>query len=80
MATIVSALDTEFTPATGYFNAQVTGGMAILQRKNTSGAAWAEAARIHGAAVVVMNEVAGAVYRFTAASPAVGTPVVQADQ
>ncbi len=78
MATLVSALDTEFTPAVGNFNAQVSGGMALLERKQTADAAWVEVSRVHAAGVVVNNAVAGAVYRFS--NGGIGTPVVQADQ
>lgn len=77
MATLVTALNTEFTPAVGDFNAQATGGMAILERKQTSGAAWGEAGRIHNAGVVVENPISGAVYRFRADVAGVA---VQADQ
>lgn len=37
MASLVSALDTEFTPAVGDFNVQVSTGVASLLRKNSSG-------------------------------------------
>ena len=77
MATIVSALNTEFTPAVGDFNVQVTGGSASLMRKNSSGAAFAVVGNIDSQSVVVSNPVAGAVYRLDGFS---GTPVVQADQ
>lgn len=39
MATLVSALDTVFTPAVGSFTVQVA-GKALLQRRNTSGDPW----------------------------------------
>lgn len=80
MATLVSALAAEFTPAAGDFVAQATGGVAQLQRKQTSGAAFARVGEISGA-VVVSNPVAGAVYKFVAYDTATyGTPTVQADQ
>jgi len=84
MAALTTALDTEFTPAVGDFTVQCTAGLARLERKNASAAAWAtrggdlEA----GDFKVVSNPVAGAVYRFTARAPygATVTPVVRADQ
>lgn len=79
MATLVSALGTDFTPAVGVFIAQATGGIAVLERKNSSGAAFAECGRIHNAAVEVQNSISGAVYRFRQVSEG-GTVVVQADQ
>ena len=77
MATLVSALDTEFTPAAGDFIVQATGGQALLQRKNSSGAAFAPVGTIDKAGVIVSNPIAGAVYKLTAT---IGTPTVQADQ
>ena len=78
MATIASALNTPFTPAAGPFIAQVSGGRALLQRRNTAGAAWTNVGEIGAdAAPMIENPVAGADYRFITAS---GTPVVQADQ
>lgn len=78
MATLTSALDTDFTPAVGDFIAQATGGFAQLLRKNTAGAAWAVAAGNLNGAVIVSNPVTGAVYRFTNSGST--TPIVQADQ
>lgn len=79
MAALVTALDTEFTPAAGSFIASVTGGAsAMLQRKSASGASdWAIVGSYHQEAVTIENPVAGAVYRFTATY---GTPSVRADQ
>lgn len=76
MATLVSALDTEFTPAVGDFIAQSTGGQASLLRKNSAGAAFADVG-IVSEAMIVDNPVAGAVYKFKRFD---GAPVVQADQ
>lgn len=78
MATLVSSLDTEFTPpAATPFNVQVTGGKASLLRKNSAGAAWSGVVAAFNGAAIVDNPVAGAVYKFTDPS---GTPIVQADQ
>lgn len=77
MATLVSALTTEFTPAAGDFVAQASGGAAQLQRKQTGGAAFVGIGLIHNDGVIVSNPVAGAVYKFVAV---IGTPTVQADQ
>jgi len=77
MPTLVSALNTEFTPAVGDFLAQASGGSALLERRQTVGAAFVSLGPIHNAGVIVSNPVAGAIYRFTAA---IGTPTVQADQ
>jgi hypothetical protein len=76
MATLVSALNTEFTPEVGSFIAQTTGGEASLLRKNSAGAAFAAVGVIEDA-VIVDNPVAGAVYKFSASF---GAPIVQADQ
>lgn len=77
MATLVSALDTDFTPSVGDFIVQASAGAATLMRKNTSGAAFTPVGIIDKAGVIVSNPVAGAVYRLTAH---IGTPTVQADQ
>jgi hypothetical protein len=78
MATLVSALDVEFTPpAAAPFNVQATGGNASLLRKNTAGAAWALITSTLNGSAIVDNPVAGAVYKFTATG---GAPIVQADQ
>lgn len=76
MATLTSALDTDFTPAVGDFNVQATGGVATLMRKNSAPAAFSPVGAVDGAKVV-SNPIAGAVYRFVSFS---GSPVVQADQ
>lgn len=78
MATLTSALNTVFTPSTGTFNVQASGGNAQLERRNTSGAAWCAAGiMISGQAYVVDNSVSATEYRFVALT---GTPTVQADQ
>jgi len=77
MATLIAALDTDFTPAVGDFIAQVTGGSCQLVRKNTAGAAFALVQSLVNCAVVVSNPVAGAVYRFNSVQTGV---TVQADQ
>lgn len=77
MASLTSALDTEFTPAAGDFIASVVGGTAALVRKNSSGTAFAEVGRISNAGVIVSNPIAGAVFKFVAVTSA---PTVQADQ
>ena len=78
MTTLVTALDTIFTPSVGVFSAQVTGGSAYLYRRQTDGAAWAIVGVLRtDLAVVVDNPVADADYKITTAS---GSPVVQADQ
>ena len=78
MATLVSTLNTSFTPATGVFNVQCSGGTAQLERQNTVGAAWAVVGVLaNGQASIVENPVAGANYRFVGLS---NSPVVQADQ
>jgi len=76
MATIASALNTEFTPAAGDFIVQAIDGRAALLRKNSSGAGFAAVGVISGA-FIVDNPVAGAVYKLMAHE---GTPTVQADQ
>lgn len=76
MATLVSALNTEFTPAAGDFIVQSTNGRAALMRKNTSGAAFA-AVGVISEALIVSNPVADAVYKLVAHE---GVPTVQADQ
>jgi hypothetical protein len=79
MASLTTSLNTEFTPAAGTFDVQVTGGSAALLRKNSSSAAFTE---VRGGpiigAVVVDNPVAGAVYKLVSDQP--GTVVVAVDQ
>lgn len=77
MATLTTALNTAFTPAAGDFIVQATGAPAILERRNTSGAAWAGVGTIVGGQII-SNPIAGAQYQFRDAGQ--GTPVVQADQ
>jgi hypothetical protein len=77
MASLVSALDTEFTPAVGDFNVQVSTGVATLLRKNSSGVAFAVVQSVVSGAFVFSNPIAGAVYKFTAPS---SSTIVQADQ
>lgn len=77
MATLVTALDTEFTPAVGDFNVQVSGGLATLLRKNSAGAAFTVVQSVISGAAVCSNPVAGAVFKFSSPS---STTAVQADQ
>jgi hypothetical protein len=78
MATIASALNTPFTPASGDFIVQVTGGAVHLMRANAAGATPTLCGTVgQGAAMIVHNPVLGAIYT---ALPAGGTPVFQADQ
>lgn len=78
MATLVSALNTVFTPATGTFIAQATGNQVVLQSRNTSGAAWVIAAPMPFATALLIDvPVSGVQFRFV--SPDAGA-VVQADQ
>lgn len=78
MATLTTALSTIFTPAVGDFNAQVTGGVARLERRQTAGAAWALVGVLEtNDCKVVSNPIAAAEYRFVRMA---GSPVVQADQ
>lgn len=78
MATLTTALATAFTPAVGDFNVQVTGASVRLERRNTSGAAWALVGVIEpNECKVVSNPIAAADYRFVSVG---GSPVVQADQ
>jgi hypothetical protein len=78
MATIATALNTPFTPVVGDFIVQVTGGAVHLMRANAAGATPTLCGTVgQGAAMIVANPVAGAIYT---ALPAGGTPVFQADQ
>ena len=79
MTTLVSAVETVFTPTATTFIAQVTNGQAYLERRNTSGSAWAQlrGAPIQDEAVIVDNPVVGAEYRFRSV---MGAPVVQAEE
>ena len=66
MAVITTTLGAEFTPSVGAFNIQVVGnGDAYLWRKNSAAAPFTE---VRGnpiaGAVIVDNEVAGAIYRL----------------
>lgn len=77
MAILVSALDTDFTPAVGDFNVQATGGLATLLRKDSAGAAFAPVPGLIAGGMVCSNPIAGAVFRLS--SPTSAT-VVQVDQ
>lgn len=77
MATIASAIDTSFTPTAAPFVAQVSGGKARLERRQTAGAAWVVVGEVDNSGINVDNPVAGVQYRFTAMA---GAPIVQADQ
>jgi len=79
MATLTTELATAFTPAVGDFIVQTTGAGVRLERRNTSGAAWALVGFIEpNECKVVSNPIAAADYRFVSVGG--GTPVVQADQ
>lgn len=77
MATLTTALNSAFTPGVGDFIAQTTGPV-VLERRNTTGAAWVAAASMERGSYIVANPVDGAQYRFVP----VGSPnaSVQADQ
>jgi hypothetical protein len=76
MASLVSALETEFTPAVGDFIISVTGVPATLLRKNSSGTAFAVVEAGIVGAKICSNPIAAAVYKFQAH----GAATVQADQ
>ena len=78
MAALVTALDTEFTPAVGDFNVQVTGAPATLVRKNVAGATFAPVEAPIAGSFICSNPIAGAVYKFQSSLP--GTSTVRADQ
>lgn len=81
MATLVSALNTDFTPAAGDFIVQVTGGNGILMRRDTSGAPMARVGPAISGAVVVSNPVTGAIFQIQVAPGSTSQAmVVQADQ
>lgn len=77
MTTLVSALDTEFTPAVGDFNVNVPHGVATLLRKDDAGAEFAVVQSVVAGAFVCSNPIAGAVYKFSAPS---SSTVVRANQ
>ena len=76
MATIASALNTEFTPAAGDFDVQALGGAAELHRKQPGAAGFVRIGTLHNEGGFVTNRT-GNVYKFV---PVIGTPTVQADQ
>ena len=77
-------LGTSFTPSVGSFLVQATGGVAVLERRQTSGSAWARMQpplngnSNNGASFKIDNPVAGVEYRFFALDGT--TPTVRADQ
>ena len=75
MASLVTALETDFTPAAGDFIIQVTVAPATLLRKNASAASYTVVQDSIIGAWNVSNPVAGAVYRFRG-----DASVVRADQ
>ena len=77
-------LGTAFIPAAGSFIVQVSGGEAVLDRRNTTSAAWSRLQPVldnnstRGGTFVIENPIEGAEYRFM---PLNGTtPIVRADQ
>lgn len=70
------SLNTAFSPTAGDFIVQVSGGVAILQRRNDSGSAWVDYARLD-AGHTVPNPVSTAQYRFRSDASGI---VVRADQ
>jgi len=79
MASLTTALNTNFTPAAGDFIVQCTGGSVQLMRSNDGTAAFASCALITNEAKTVSNPVAGAIYKFVPVNPNV-TPTVAANQ
>lgn len=83
MPTLTTALNTTFTPTKTAFAVQVTGGTCYLERRQTTGAAWAPVLAPSGQSVMkvgaydITNVNIGSQYRFVSAS---GNPVVQADE
>jgi len=77
MATLTTTLAAVFTPAVGDFNVQASGGLAYLQRRQTSGAAWVTVGSFQNEGCIVSNPIAAADFRFMSHS---STTVVQADQ
>ena len=76
MAALTTTANADFTPAVGDFLAQSTGAPADLVRKNATGAAFAFVGRVEaGAAVIVSNPIAGAIYQLQATGA-----TVRADQ
>jgi hypothetical protein len=79
-----NVLGTSFTPSVGSFLVQATGGVAVLERRQTSGSAWARMQpplngnSNNGASFKIDNPVAGVEYRFVALDGS--TPTVRADQ
>lgn len=81
MAALVTAVDTDFTPAATPFTISVSVGAASLLRRSAAGTAW-NTVRTEMTASdsgqIVDNPVAGTIYRFV---PAGGNPpTVRADQ
>jgi hypothetical protein len=79
-----NVLGTTFTPAVGSFLVQATEGVAVLERRQSSGSAWARMQpplngnSNNGASFKIDNPVAGVEYRFVALDGS--TPTVRADQ
>jgi len=83
MAALTTTLEEVFTPAVGVFAVQCTVGLARLERRNVTGAAWAPVGDLAaGQAADVDNSVADMEYRFVAREPFgdTSTPVIRADQ
>ncbi len=78
MTTLTTALNTAFTPATGVFTVQSSGGAARLDRSITAANAWTPVGNVAaGQVFVVENPVVGMDYMFV---PLNGDPTVRADQ
>lgn len=67
MGTLVSAVDTNFTPTAQSFSVQVKGGAATLLARQTAGAAWVAVHTLHsraGRKFGVVNDNIGAQYKL----------------
>lgn len=86
MATLSGSttLNTQFAPAIGDFNVQITNGSAALFRRNTTGSPWAPVPGLPlSGAYTVTNSVPGAEYKFSVEYKFNGQSIgvqVQADQ
>lgn len=78
-AVLTTAYATPFTPTGTVFNVQVTDGSAQLMRRNNGGAAWAPV-EVLGPGAYIINNVAGAIWKFTAPPGGTTTAAVSADE
>jgi hypothetical protein len=79
MANLTTAYATPFTPTGTVFNVSVDGGSAQLMRRNNGGAAWVSI-EVLGPGGYTVDNVVGAIWKFTAPPAGTTAAAVSADE